>query len=479
MIHNDSTIKTCNFLLQTNRTTLWNQSTKPIDSSVGGYFHVSCKQGVYKEVTIFLKGQNLYKCRNHKWKVCDIGNSQLDIVKHDVYGDGCKLSFGQNYIEIYGRIKELYEKLKKQCIQTNFTQKYSILKLIGQGTYGKVYRVKNKSNQMEFAVKTFEKSLLVLPSDRIALAKELEIARLFDHPNLMQFYESFESEQFIFVVFELVLGGNLRQEIKNQKISEKRAFHNIRQLFIALDYMHSLGVIHRDIKPDNIMFRNSEELVLTDFGFADIYRNDGQYLYTNCGTPGYCAPELLQNKIYDFKVDVYSAGIVLFQMLTGQNPFESEDYNKRVKLNKQGIIDWKIVNISGDALDFLQSVLSRNPFHRLTVQKVLNHRIFKQDHGCIHRSGVSNTLINLGTQLSSQNIQQIQIIPSPLQSQRMNSLHQFQHDELDNLILEQSKKEKSMIQNPILDRKLNYYSQINQKLQHKSTKSEIMLFFQE
>lgn len=101
------------------------------------------------------------------------------------------------------------------------------------------------------------------------------------------------------------------------------------------------------------MFRNSEELVLTDFGFADIYRNDGQYLYTNCGTPGYCAPELLQNKLYDFKVDVYSAGIVLFQMLTGKNPFESEDYNKRVKLNKQGIIDWSIVNISGNAFDFL------------------------------------------------------------------------------------------------------------------------------
>ncbi|CAK60742.1 unnamed protein product (macronuclear) [Paramecium tetraurelia] len=479
MIDNSNTVKICNFLLQSNRTSLWSPSSKPVDSSISGCFHVSYKLGVFRETSLFLQGQNLYKCRNHKWKVCDIGNSQLEMVKHNVFGEGCKLGFGQYHIEIYGKIEELLDKLKKQCIQSNFTQKYSILKLMGQGTYGKVYRVKNKSNQKEFAVKTFEKSLLILPSDKIALAKELEIARLFEHPNLMQYYESFESEQFIFVVFELLLGGNLRQEIKKQRLSEKRAFSNIRQLLVALDHMHNLGVLHRDIKPENIMFRNSEELVLTDFGLADHYRKDGQYLFTNCGTPGYCAPELLQNKLYDFKVDVYSAGIVLFQMLTGQNPFDSDDYNKRVKLNKQGLIDWSIVNVSGDGLDFLQSLLSRNPFHRFTAAQALNHKIFNSDYGRFQRSGVSNTLVSTGSQLSSPNTKQLQIIPSPLQSPKINSLHQFEFDELDNLILEQSKKDKSLVNYPMLERKQNQQFQFNYKLQHRTTKSEVLLFFQE
>ncbi|CAD8121751.1 unnamed protein product [Paramecium sonneborni] len=473
------TIKTCNFLFQTNRTTNWVLSTKPIESCSSGIFHVSYKLGVYREATLVLEGQNLYKYRNQKWKVCDIGNSSLEMIKHNIFGEGCRLGLGQNFIEIFGRIEELLEKLKKQCIQKNFTQKYSILKLIGQGTYGKVYRVKNKTNQIEFAVKTFEKSLLILPNDKTALAKELEIARLFEHQNLMQFYEAFESEQFIFVVFELLLGGNLRQEIKKSKVSEKRAFNIIRQLLVAIDHMHSLGVIHRDIKPENIIFRNTEELVLTDFGLADFYRKDGQYLFTNCGTPGYCAPELLQNKLYDFKVDIYSAGIVLFQMLTGENPFNSDDYNQRVKLNKQGLIDWSLVNLNGDALDFLQSLLTRNPFHRFTASQALNHKIFNQEKGRFQRSGISNTLVSTGSQLSSPNIKPLQIIPSPLQSPKINSLNNLEFDELDNLILEQSKKDKSIFNHPMLDRRQNQQFQFNQKLQHRSTKSEVLLFFQE
>ncbi|CAD8111555.1 unnamed protein product [Paramecium sonneborni] len=473
------TNKTSNFLLQNNRTALWTPCTKPTDSNFSGSFHVSQKLGVFREATLNLQGQNLYKCRNLKWKVCDIGNCSLEIVKHNIFGEGCRLGFGQNYIDIFGRIENLLDKLKKQCIQTNFTQKYSILKLIGQGTYGKVYRVKNKTNQIEFAVKTFEKSLLIQPSDKSALIKELDIARLFEHQNLMQFYEAFESEQFIFIVFELLLGGNLRQEIKKQKVSEKKAFNNIRQILIAIEHMHSLGILHRDIKPENIMFRNSEELVLTDFGLADFYRKDGQYLFTNCGTPGYCAPELLQNKLYDYKVDIYSVGIVLYQMLTGENPYNSEDHNQRVKLNKQGFIDWSLVNISDDALDFLQSLLARNPFHRFTASQALNHRIFNLENGRNQRSGVNNTLISTGSQLSSPNTKPLQIISSPFQSPKINSLNNTEFDELDNLILEQSKKEKSTLNYPMLDRRQNKQFQFNSKLQHRSTKSEVLLFFQE
>lgn len=116
-------------------------------------------------------------------------------------------------------------------------------------------------------------------------------------------------------------------------------------MLVAIEHMHSQGVFHRDIKPENVMFRNPDEIVLTDFGLADFYRKDGSYLFTNCGTPGYCAPELLLNKAYDLKVDIYSVGIVLYQMLCGQIPFNSDDYNIRVKLNKQGLIDWSVVPV--------------------------------------------------------------------------------------------------------------------------------------
>lgn len=116
-------------------------------------------------------------------------------------------------------------------------------------------------------------------------------------------------------------------------------------MLVAIEHMHSQGVFHRDIKPENVMFRNPDEIVLTDFGLADFYRKDGSYLFTSCGTPGYCAPELLLNKAYDLKVDIFSVGIVLYQMLCGQIPFNSDDYNIRVKLNKQGLIDWSVVPV--------------------------------------------------------------------------------------------------------------------------------------
>lgn len=118
--------------------------------------------------------------------------------------------------------------------------------------------------------------------------------------------------------------------------------------------MHKSGIIHRDIKPQNILFRNSfDDIVLADFGLADFYRKDGQYLFKRCGTPGFVAPEVLHDKLYDYKVDVFSVGVIMYLLLTGKQPFRSNNLDEIVQLNYDCAVDYGCLEISKDALNLL------------------------------------------------------------------------------------------------------------------------------
>lgn len=116
-----------------------------------------------------------------------------------------------------------------------------------------------------------------------------------------------------------------------------------------------------------------DEICIADFGLADYYNASGKYLFTRCGTPGYVAPELLQDKLYDYKVDVFSVGILMYLLITGHPPFEGKDYDEVVIKNYRGKIDYDRVKLSEHGLSLLKGLLNLNPIERLSAQEALHH----------------------------------------------------------------------------------------------------------
>lgn len=131
-------------------------------------------------------------------------------------------------------------------------------------------------------------------------------------------YEVYENEQFVYLVFDLMAGGEFLKCIKPPlEITEAFVAQVIYNILSALEYLHDLNIMHRDIKPQNLMLKSNDdqsEIILADFGIADYYNSEGNYLFTRCGTPGYVAPEILTEKPYTHKVDVFGAGVIMFIM---------------------------------------------------------------------------------------------------------------------------------------------------------------------
>lgn len=164
--------------------------------------------------------------------------------------------------------------------------------------------------------------------------------RYLDHPGVMQLHRVYEDENFIHLVMTYTYGGELYTRIiKRGKFSEKTAAKFIQNLLHTLDYFDSNGVVHRDIKPENILLKNPEddtEFLLADFGLATFA--SGSNLNLRCGSPGYLAPEILAKEMYGSKVDVYSAGVILYILLSGISPFPGREMEEILSKNKEGSI---------------------------------------------------------------------------------------------------------------------------------------------
>ncbi|CAD8062812.1 unnamed protein product [Paramecium sonneborni] len=291
------------------------------------------------------------------------------------------IEFTSNELEF----QQWFQLIKKYAIQRTFNEDYKLLKVQGQGNFAKVYKAIGKDN-FAYAVKSFEKkSFKNLTLERDALKLEISIMRKIQFPGIIRLYEVYETEHHIQLITDYLEGGELFQYLRNQpqgfnEIQVALLMHN---LLNSLDYLHQQGIIHRDIKPENLILRsplNASDVCIADFGLADYYNPEGKYLFKRCGTPGYVAPEILQEKNYDYKVDVFSAGILMFIMLSGQSPFQTKSKNELVIKNYNCEIDYTVNNlqhkITPEALQLLQILLSPNPQYRLTAKQALSHPWF-------------------------------------------------------------------------------------------------------
>ena len=292
-------------------------------------------------------------------------------------------------------IKNYYKKNKKYS-ETNLNF-YKYGRLIGQGAFGKVNLGLNVLTGRVVAIKSFNKSNLNSNSENMKKIKyETNLMKKLNHPNITKILELFEDKEYILIIMEYINGGNLFSFLKkHRKVSEKTAKLLYRQIILGIKYMHQQGIVHRDIKLENILIDLNNNIKICDFGIGRVLSSPEQPLFDQCGTPMYIAPEILlcsKEKGYKgFPVDIWSSGIVLYILLSGTLPFSfknsssslsesnesnlSEDNNNNTEL-QYSIINKEpkeIENISKEAEDLLKKILKKNPEKRITCEEILNH----------------------------------------------------------------------------------------------------------
>ncbi|CAK81902.1 unnamed protein product (macronuclear) [Paramecium tetraurelia] len=331
---------------------------------------------ITKEKTISIGKQHIKYSKN---KFILFSNAFLTILRNSNQEIiGVSLEKQENKIELYGQIQNWISVLMKECISLDFTCNYQILKLIGRGSTANVYQVRSKIDDINYAIKVFDKAQLETDNQvKQSLLFEIQYLKLFNHPNIVKYLGVFESKSQIILIQELLLGGDLDSNIQERKLDEDQIKIIMKSILGGLDYMHSFGIFHRDIKKCNIMLRqqnNYESLCLIDFGLAEKANSENNYLFRYCGTPGCVAPEILRKQQYGLKVDIYSVGILGYQLMFGKDPFKSNTTKEIIVKNFLGHIDFSDTSsISKSGIYFLKGLIEIDPQIRFSAAQALKH----------------------------------------------------------------------------------------------------------
>ncbi|XP_026382726.1 CBL-interacting protein kinase 5-like [Papaver somniferum] len=269
--------------------------------------------------------------------------------------------------------------MEKKAAGNILMHKYEVGRVLGQGTFAKVYHGRNLKTGQSVAIKTIDKEKILRVGMIDQTKREISVMRLVRHPNVVQLYEVMASKTKIYFVIEYVKGGELFDKIlKGGKLKEDVARKYFQQLVSAIDFCHSRGVYHRDLKPENLLLDENENLKISDFGLSALWdsrRQDG-LLHTTCGTPAYVAPEVIHKKGYDgAKADIWSCGVILFVLLAGYLPFQDSNIMEMYKKIRKG--EFKCPNwFKPEVRKLLSKILDPNAHSRITVAKIMENSWF-------------------------------------------------------------------------------------------------------
>ncbi|KAL6991237.1 CBL-interacting serine/threonine-protein kinase 20 [Sarracenia purpurea var. burkii] len=258
--------------------------------------------------------------------------------------------------------------------------RYELGKLLGQGTFAKVYHARNLKSGQSVAVKVIDKEKVMKVGLIDQIKREISVMKLVRHPNVVQLYEVMASKTKIYFVMEYAKGGELFNKVAKGKLKEDVARKYFQQLVASVDFCHSRGVYHRDLKPENLLLDENGNLKVSDFGLSALLetkRQDG-LLHTTCGTPAYVAPEVINKRGYDGeKADIWSCGVVLFVLLAGYLPFQDPNLMEMYKKISRG--EFKCPHwFPAEVRKLLSRILDPNPYTRITVAKLMENPWFKK-----------------------------------------------------------------------------------------------------
>jgi serine/threonine protein kinase len=289
-----------------------------------------------------------------------------------------------------------------------FDAKYSISgEILGSGSYGIVYKALKRENNELYAAKTIKKAILKAEDHKV-VKNEVEVMIDINHKNCIRLEEYFTSKEAFTLVMECVTGGEVFDRIcEKNYYSEAEAAKTMHELGECLHHLHSHGIIHRDLKPENLLYADDSpdaELKVTDFGLAKRLGPDGT-LNTQCGTPNYVAPEILHGHAYGPPVDMWSAGVILYILLSGIPPFWAEDTSELYESIKSASYEFPeehFGNISKEAIDIVKGLMTLDSNKRMTAKQLIEHpwvnggaRTDNIGEGVAHRIRQTETKIHL------------------------------------------------------------------------------------
>jgi len=250
---------------------------------------------------------------------------------------------------------------------------------LGEGTFGHVRLAVNKQTGEKVAIKILEKKKILEFEDKIRVEREIKILKCLRHPNIVHLYSVVQTMDNLYIIMEYARGIELFDFIaKRKRIDEITACQIYQQIISGLEYLHKNNIVHRDVKPENLIInKKTKELKIVDFGLSNMFNTERKLLSSSCGSPSYAAPEMLQGHKYRPQpVDVWSSGIVLYAMICGYLPFEDENNDllyRKICIGKFSIPE----HVSSNCKDLLKKILVTDPNKRITIKQIKNHPWFK------------------------------------------------------------------------------------------------------
>ena len=318
----------------------------------------------------------------HNLSGCFVKDNATKVINDKTYYS-FTLVFPSKERSFYCSSKEIYdnftEKLKESFGYLNFFDYYEMLDDLGEGIFGSVKLGVEKKTKERVAIKIIKKKK-AKPSDIELVRTEIDIMKLCHHPNVVHLLDHFENADYIFIVMEYIRGGRLTDYMKEKKFhfSEKRAAEIIYEIAIGVKYLHKYGIIHRDLKPDNIMLTESNDkghIKIMDFGLSKILGKK-EKTSDGFGTLTFVSPEVLIRKPYNKEIDIWSIGVILYLILSGDLPFDDEEDDeekiaKSIVFNEVEFPSKKFGNKSKEVIELIKRCLTKEPKDRIKIDEII------------------------------------------------------------------------------------------------------------
>ncbi|OMJ85078.1 hypothetical protein SteCoe_13663 [Stentor coeruleus] len=249
---------------------------------------------------------------------------------------------------------------------------YELRELLGEGSYGKVRLAENIASKKSYAIKILDKAKIKQDNLIENLRQEIQIMKHINHPNVVKLHEVLSSHSKIYLVLELVTGGELLNKVKEKgTLSEEEARFYFQQIISGVSFCEKQHVAHRDLKLENVLLDENGGVKISDFGLSGLFKFDStsiSLMHTTCGTVNYLAPEVFGNQGYDGHVaDIWSCGVILYALFTGRLPFEDDSISRLIEKIVSGKFDPITTSISAPALDLLEKILVIDPRMPITT----------------------------------------------------------------------------------------------------------------
>ncbi|ESO06062.1 hypothetical protein HELRODRAFT_155666 [Helobdella robusta] len=291
--------------------------------------------------------------------------------------------------------------MSSQSTSGKISDYYDLKEELGKGAFSIVRRCTQKNTGHEFAAKIINTKKLSA-RDHQKLEREARICRLLKHPNIVRLHDSIQDEGFHYLIFDLVTGGELFEDIVAREFySEADASNCMQQILESVDYCHQMNIVHRDLKPENLLLASKLKgaaVKLADFGLAIEVQGEQQSWFGFAGTPGYLSPEVLRKDPYGKAVDVWACGVILYILLVGYPPFWDEDQHKLYAQIKAGAFDYPSPEwdtVTTEAKTLINNMLTVNPSKRITASQALKHPWISQRErvaAMVHRQQTVDSL---------------------------------------------------------------------------------------